>query len=256
MIILIAESKTMELREHSISSEQYNAHMPFGEKEATEIMDRINGMTAAEIASLLKISGKMAATLKKMAYEFPNKGVGLRAIEAFNGVVFKNLDYASLSNAGKKAVASDVRIISSLYGWLSPDDIIKPYRMDYTSPLSPKETPLYAYWRGEVTSQLVKALQSSGEKDILDLLPMEAAKCIDWKIVDRFAKVWKVDFKEQHGCEMRSPNAGKLKAFRGRLLRHIVENRLTTPQHVAALEDDTMMPITDYEYSDRIAFYV
>ncbi len=256
MMILIAESKTMEKREAEIKPECYEANKPVGEEEAGEIMERIKGMVISDISAALKISNNLAVNLHQMAYEFPNKGMGLRAIEAFTGVVFRKLDYRSLSEADKEWAASNVRIISSLYGWLKPKDVIKPYRMEYNASVSPNDTSLFTYWREKVTIQLIKDLQASGETQILNLLPADAAKCVDWKMVKQFAKVWKVDFKEQNGESTRSPYTEKLKALRGELLRNIIINRIANPQQIYNVENDNMLPIYDYEYQDRLAFYV
>ena len=256
MLLLIAESKTMEKQEFEISSEYYESHRPVGEKEASEIMLNIKEMSVADIASTVKVSHDMALRLRTMAYEFPDKTHGMKAIEAFTGVVFKNLDYRSLNPPDKEWATKKIRIISSLYGWLKPEDIIKPYRLDYSSPLSPAETPLNSYWRSNVTIELVRTIQASGESQILDLLPADAAKSIDWKLVKRFAKVWKVDFKELNGEAVRSPHAGKLKALRGELLRNIILNRFETAGEIADFSNETMCPIPDYEVSGRLAFYV
>lgn len=256
MIVLIAESKTMERVEREISPEIYSSNIPVGEEDAAEIMDGIRRMDLSDISLAVKISERMAADLKKMAYEFPNKSTGYRAIEAYNGVVFKNLDYNSLSMEERCRVDENVRIISSLYGWLLPGDIIKPYRLDYSSVVSPDDTSLFTFWRGKVTVQLVKALQASGETAIIDLLPADAAKCIDWKLVKRFAKVWKVDFLQQSGETVRSPHAGKLKALRGELLRNIIRENIQTPKDLTGFLNEKFLPIPDYKYSDRIAFYV
>ena len=218
MLTLIAESKTMLEQELPVSRECYEANTPAGEAFADETMARVADMDVADIATAIKISPAMAAKVVRMAYEFPNKQTGLRAIDAFTGVVFKNFDYTSLSPEEKERTATNVRIISSLYGWLRPEDIIKPYRFDFTTPVAPDDKTFAAWWKKDVTIQLVRQLKATGEKNILNLLPADAAKCIDWKLVKNFAKVWKVDFKEQDGSAVRTPHAGKLKALRGHLL--------------------------------------
>lgn len=270
MIILIAESKTMEKTEHEISSECYDSHRPFGEEEAAEIMAHIRDMAVSDLAAAIKISVDMAARLRQMAYEFPNKSMGMKAICAFTGVVFRNLDYNSLSKDDQEWAQQNVRLISSLYGWLRPEDIIKPYRLDYTSPLAPDGSPLFSFWKSDVTRQLLQALRSTGESDILDLLPADAAKCFDWKEIKKFAKVWKVDFKEHNGNSVRSPHATRLKALRGELLRSIIINRLSSPEQVATFSSDSLLPaIADESHltlsdtgggnktsQDRILFYV
>ncbi len=256
MLTLIAESKTMLDWEQSVSREQFEANTPVGEAAADEIMARVADMDVADIASAIKISPAMAAKVVRMAYEFPNKQTGLRAIDAFTGVVFKNFDYPSLSPEEKERTSEQVRIISSLYGWLRPEDIIKPYRFDFTTPLAPDDKTFATFWKKDVTIQLVKYLQANCENSILNLLPADAAKCIDWKLVKRFAKVWKVDFKEEDGAAVRTPHAGKLKALRGTLLREIITRGISAPTDLLTLETDTLLPLGTPDYPDHIAFSV
>ncbi len=256
MLTLIAESKTMLDRELPVSPEQFEANTPAGEAAADEIMARVAGMDAEDIAAAIKISPAMAAKVVRMAYEFPNKQTGLRAIDAFTGVVFKNFDFSSLSPEEKERTNQHVRIISSLYGWLRPEDIIKPYRFDFTTPLAPDDKTFAAFWKKDVTIQLVRYLQANSETSILNLLPADAAKCIDWKLVKRFAKVWKVDFKEQDGSAVRTPHAGKLKALRGTLLREIITQGIESPTQLLTLETDTLLPLATPDYPDHIAFSV
>ncbi len=239
-----------------VSPEQFAANTPAGEAAADEIMARVADMDAEDIAAAIKISPAMAAKVVRMAYEFPNKQTGLRAIDAFTGVVFKNFDYASLSPEEKERTNQHVRIISSLYGWLRPEDIIKPYRLDFTTPLAPDDKTFAAFWKKDITIQLVRYLQANCETSILNLLPADAAKCIDWKLVKRFAKVWKVDFKEQDGSAVRTPHAGKLKALRGSLLREIITKGISSPTQLLTLETDTLLPLATPDYPDHIAFSV
>lgn len=257
MIILIAESKTMKDREDPVGIELCEENRPSGENPADDIMARVATLPVSEIAELIKISLPFAVKVSRMAYEFPNKLAGLKAIEAYTGVVFKAFDYPSLSKIEKERTDSNVRIISSLYGWLRPNDIIKPYRFDFTTQIADDDKSLSTFWRKDVTVQLVKKLQDSGESEILNLLPSDAAKCIDWKLVKRFAKVWKVDFKEpKDGIGWRTPHAGKLKALRGELLRNIITEDITDASRLLTHTTDTMIPLESPDYPDHIAFCV
>ncbi|MDE7420065.1 MAG: YaaA family protein [Muribaculaceae bacterium] len=257
MLILIAESKTMDDRELPISHDIYESNKPVGEEQADVIIAHVATLNASDIAEIVKISLPMAAKVSRMAYEFPNKLLGQRAIESFTGVVFKSFDYPSLSSEEKQRASDNIRIISSLYGWLCPNDIIKPYRFDFTTPIAPDDKALYVFWRKEVTLELVRYLQERGETSILNLLPGDAAKCIDWKLVKSFAKVWKVDFKEpKDGSGWRTPNAGKLKALRGELLRDIITQDITSPTELLIHTTETMIPLGTVDYPDHIAFCV
>lgn len=241
-----------------VGREEFQSHTPLYEATASELMETLRKESAAELATTLKLSGSLAAKMRKMVYEFDYKSTGNKAIEAFTGVVFKALDYASLSDDAQGRCDNKVRIVSSLYGWLRPTDIIKPYRLDFTTRL--EEGPaagktLNAFWRMDVTKALVKRLHESPGADILNLLPADAAKCIDWKLVKRFAKVWKADFQEiREGGIMKTPTAEKLKALRGKLLRQILSEDISTVDFLKTLSSDEYVCEGTPVYPDHLRF--
>lgn len=244
--------------EREVSAGELSGATPCYETVASEIMESLKGLPLGELASMLKLSGSLAAKMQKMIYEFSYKATGISAIDAFTGVVFKALDYTSLSQKAMERCRSEVRIISSLYGWLKPADVIKPYRLDFTSRL--EEGPsagkaLNSFWRMDVTKALVRDLQERHETEILNLLPGDAAKCVDWKLVKRFAKVWKADFQECHeGGEMKTPNAERLKALRGKLLRQILEEDVRDVSSLMRLSGNDYVCEGTPVYPDHLHF--
>lgn len=256
MIVLIAESKTMAPCNAMLSSETLSSHTPVFGGMADDVMSRIATMDAADVVTATKLSAAMAGRLLEMAYEFPNKALGAEAIEAYTGVVFKALSYPTLSDGGKALCRHQARIISSLYGWLRPDDIVKPYRLEFSSPLAPSDLQMSKFWRKDCTIALVKTLREQGEQDVIDLLPADASKCIDWKLVKRFAKVWKIDFQAVgDGGTLRTPHSGCLKTLRGHLLRAILERGLTDASELLTLETDQLLPQSTPIYPDHILFH-
>lgn len=242
-MILIAESKTMASVETEVSREKFAECRPLFDGIANAIMDSLRDSTPEQLAAEAGITLRLAASLRRMIYEFPNKTTGMRAIEAFTGVVFRQLRLAEYDGAQREFLRDNVRIISSLYGWLRPDDIIKPYRFDFKSHVAPLGETLMKYWRKDVTIALAQELRAKGDTVIIDLLPSDAAKCVDWKLIKRFANVYKVDFKMYDGTDvMKTPNAGRLKELRGRLLDLIVRNGLSSPADIATLESPDFMP--------------
>ena len=218
-MILIAESKTMASAETEVSREEFAACRPLFDGIANAIMDSLRDRTPEQLAAEAGI------------------------IEAFTGVVFRQLGVAGY-DAGQRAFLQDnVRIVSSLYGWLRPDDIVKPYRFDFKSHVAPLGETLMKYWKKDVTIALAQELRAKGDTVIIDLLPSDAAKCVDWKLIKRFANVYKVDFKMYDGTDvMKTPNAGRLKELRGRLLDLIIRNGLSSPADIATLESPDFMP--------------
>lgn len=255
MISLIAESKTM-VPEVEVSAADYALHTPCGESAADQIMNNFAAMTAAEVAELTRLPLSLAAKMRGYAYEFPNKSMGQSAIRAFTGVVFKGLEFDTLSPQAADRCRSSVGIISSLYGWLLPEDIIKNYRLDFTSRLpldEGHESTAYLYQKKAVTIALVKRLKETGENELLNLLPADAAKCVDWKLVKNFAKVWKVDFTD--AATGKTPAAGRLKTLRGYLLRQILEEGIVSAQGLQSMSSDHYVCTGTPTYPDHLHFY-
>ena len=239
MLILIAESKTMTPCMAPQSNEEYAAHTPEFEAAADDIMQALHGISAQELSEKVKISFPLALKSRQMIYEFPDKSHGSKAIEAFTGVVFKALDAQSMSPCELTRLNSKVRIISSLYGWLSPDDVIKQYRLDFTTPLAPGNMKFAQYWQKAVSEALNNEVKTTGCDDILNLMPGDAERCIDTKLLAQGIKMWKVEFKEiKPGGKMATPTSNKLKTLRGKLLRQIIRENITTPAQLMELESD------------------
>ncbi len=146
----------------SVTPEQYALHRPALDTQAGSIMESLRGMNAGELAAAVKISLPMARRLVRMIYDFPDKRLGGEAIEAFTGVVFRAFGYRLLDDDARRRACGHVRIVSSLYGWLRPDDIVKPYRFDFTTALAPGGRNFAAYWREYVTGCLLDELEACG----------------------------------------------------------------------------------------------
>lgn len=241
-MILIAESKTMAAGQREVSREELVEHRPLFDGIANAIMDSLRDRSVEQLCAEAGITARLAVSLRRMIYEFPDKSLGIRADRAFTGVVFRQLQLDAYDDAQREFVDTNLRIISSLYGWLRPDDIIKPYRFDFKSHVAPLGETLMKYWKKDVTIALVRDLQARGDREIIDLLPADASKCVDWKLVKRFAKVHKVDFKTVIGPdETKTPNSGRLKELRGRLLDQVIREGVTDPAAIATLDSADYM---------------
>lgn len=227
MITLIAESKTTGNLLKEIPTEMYIKARPFFENEANQIMAYIKSMPIEEISQRLEISFPLAKKVYNMAYNFPNKNQGNPAISEFTGEVFKALDYATFNQETKNFSKKHLFIVSSLYGILKTDDIIRPYRLDYKNECAPAGGYLYNFWKTKNSTYLIKLLKETNETEILNLLPNDASKCIDWQIIKASAKIERPNFKliDANGC-LRTPNTSHLKKLRGQFLRHILNNRI------------------------------
>lgn len=253
MLILAAESKTMALP-HLLDPGVATSHTPLYEENAAYIMSHLRDIPRPQLAAELKLGEAATRQAAEWVYDFPDKRMGLPAIDAFTGVVFKALDAGSLTPEAKERASRGLRLISSLYGWLHPDDIIKPYRLDFGAKLAPGNKALNAYWKKDVTLALIRYLKENDMAEIVNMLPADASRCIDWKLVKHYARVAIPQFKTTDGNSLRTPHAGKLKRLRGEMIRDILEQGIDSADALRDLSGDNYMALGETDYPDYFTY--
>lgn len=252
MIVLIAESKSMSER---CCKPYVGCTTPQFEMVAGEIIDGLRGKGVAELSSELKLGPKNALRLYEEIYNFSAEGIGCRAIEAYTGVVFKALDAATLESEAMGRLARSVLIVSSLYGLLRPTDAVKSYRFDFGMKAAPGQKALSAFWKPLTTDALIQHLESTGETEVLNLLPKDAMKCFDWKRIRGVADVYNIQFQEYKDCsKLGTPNSDKLKQLRGRLLRHITEMNILHVEDFRSIEFSDMSLAPELSCEEELVF--
>lgn len=224
MLILLAESKAMSAL-CGEAAPTTGVTTPMFLPQAEAIMDGLRGRSAAQLAATFKMGPKNAERLYEEIYDFPNRTTGTRAIDAYTGVVFRALDASTLTPEAAERLASTVLIVSSLYGLLRPTDLIKSYRLDFGLKAAPSTTvatstspqALSAFWKTLLTDALLAHLARTGESELLNLLPADAAKCFDWARIAPHATIHIPTF-----TSGRTPHATELKRLRGSLLRQLL----------------------------------
>ncbi|MDE5976420.1 MAG: YaaA family protein [Muribaculaceae bacterium] len=236
----------MTLCQKEISDTLFSEEKPLFESSADEIAGLFAEMPVEEISERLSVSRALASRASTMFYEFPNKSTGYCALNGFTGEVFRALDIDSLPGEAISFAHDHLMIISSLYGLLLPRNIIKPYRFDFMVENPSSGTPMNKYWKLPLTVSFVKHMKKIEENEILDLLPGEASKCLDWKLIKAFAKVIKIDFKtlDSNG-NLKTPSSGKLKELRGKMLRYILENKINSLKQLSNISSHDFAPMKD-----------
>lgn len=254
MLILIAESKSMNHALHDVSASRLASHTPLWQAGADMIMSELVGLSVAEIGSRLGIGPKSAKAMADDVYDFANRATGIEAVDGFTGVVFKSFDPRSLDESARLVMNRRLRIISSLYGWLRPDDIIKPYRLDFTAKAAPGGVAMSRFWCKDVTTSLMDEIDASGVNEVVNLLPMDASKCIDWKLVKKHADVLVPNFRVQRGEQLVTPNSTLLKTLRGQLLRHIICDDLRDSNALRGLTTADLVYVSDEPQPGHLQF--
>ncbi|MDE5874808.1 MAG: YaaA family protein [Muribaculaceae bacterium] len=245
----------MTLCQKEISDSLFSEEKPLFESTADEIAGLFAEMPVEEISERLSVSRALASKAVSMFYDFPNKSTGFHALYGFTGEVFRALDIHSLTVEARKFADTHLMIISSLYGLLLPRNIIKPYRFDFMVENPSAGTPMNRYWKLPLTVAFVKYMKQLEENEILDLLPGEASKCLDWKLIKAFAKVAKIDFKtlDSNG-NLKTPSSGRLKELRGKMMRHILVNKINSLSQLYNLSSQDFAPMKDLHKPGILSF--
>lgn len=244
MLILLAESKTMSDSQKEVAPALFQQHTPQFETTADSIMSFLASLPTAEISQRLSVSLSLAAKASNYAYDFPHKLTGYKALFGYTGEAFRALDASTLSPEAVENAFSQLKFISSVYGLLNSDDIIKPYRCEFNKPITSQNKTAVDLFKQKNTIVLVNWIKEKEIKDIINLLPGDADKCIDWKIVRAFASVNKVVF--QHllpDGKLKTPIASRLKELRGKMARDILMNNISSFSELTSFESQ------DYIYS-------
>lgn len=157
-------------------------------------------------------------------------GIGIQAeptmaaIERYAGVLYRELDWPSLSAAARRRGRRDLVILSGLWGAVAPDDPIPYYRLKMGASIPPVGT-LARWWRPSLTAALRPRLRG---RVVWDLLPLEhAAAWVPAEVSYRRRLV--VRFVDAEGRTVSHWN----KLLKGALVRRLLEVPTVDPVELA-----------------------
>jgi len=132
-------------------------------KEMISLLQNYSG----DLQNLLGVKGK---ALEKAVEANKNilKAKTMPAIQRYAGVVYKGVDYSTLSSDNKKYFDNHVRIVSALFGLVSPQDKIPNYKLKIEKLNSAK------YWKKKISEKLKN-------KFVIDLLPQSHKKAVEYE---------------------------------------------------------------------------
>ena len=147
----------------------------------------------------------------------------LPAIERYEGVLYQHLDAPSLGKRARRTLDSQVRILSGLWGFVTPSELIPDYRLKMSTSL-PGLGKLSTWWREVVTEALVAERRPDCE--VWNLLPQEHAAA--WDPPTRTHELTAVFLQPGKDGALK-PVAHWNKALKGSLVAHLVSNPAVEP---------------------------
>ena len=234
MKVLLSPAKSLDFK--SQLPTEKNSFLCF-EKEAEYLNSILKRKSPKDLSDLMGISSKIADLNYERNHDwslpFNNKNAR-QAVYAFSGDVYRGLDAYSIDDDKIDFMQSTVRIISGLYGFVKPLDLIQPYRLEMGTKLSfDNNKNLYDYWRKKITNQL--NLELSENEPVLNLASNEYFKAIDTKVIK--SDVYTANFKQLKDGNYKTIAIFSKKA-RGMMARYIIENNITAMSSLKSFNYD------------------
>ncbi|WP_092214775.1 YaaA family protein [Desulfoluna spongiiphila] len=219
MITILAPAKRMEVGAPAWAGDMGG---PFYKEKTRELVEALRGVSVDEMKSLMKVSDGIAENTVASFRDFSFGVTGTPALFAYRGDAYQGIDAESLSAEAVAWADDRLRILSGLYGALSPMTGVEPYRLEMGLSL-PGFGVLSGWWKPAVTEHLESLMPSDGA--LLNLASGEYAKAVDKKVIRAKGRFVDVAFKEKKGDALKAV-AIHAKRARGAMARWIIENRI------------------------------
>lgn len=228
MLVVLSPAKTQDFE----TPAPLNTHSSIlCEREAAQLVDIMQTISAKKLAELMSISSKLAE-LNHQRYQDYDKTFytaknSKQAIYAFQGDVYQSLQAENFDQSDISFAQDHLAILSGLYGILRPLDFIQAHRLEMGTKLkNPNGATLYDFWHDKLLEALENMLASSGSRVLINLASTEYFKAVDTKNLN--AEIITIDFKEFKAGKYATVGLFAKRA-RGMMANYIIAQRITTP---------------------------
>ena len=234
MLAILSPAKTLDYE--TPLKTKLNSQPIYG-RESNQLIKTLRTFEPFEVASLMKISDKLADLNHKRYVEWRNKPAESKtrpAALAFKGDVYQGLEAQSFNDNDLKFAQRHLRILSGLYGLLRPLDVIQPYRLEMGTKLkTSKGQNLYDYWGTKLTNGLNEALKESKEGTLVNLASNEYFGAVQPELLE--GSLLNIGFKEKRNGQLKFVSFSAKKA-RGLMANFIIKERVKKPEDLKSFD--------------------
>ena len=245
MLIVISPAKKLDF-DNLAPVKDYS--QPLFLKKAKLLINDLKKCKPEEISKLMGLSENLTKLNieRYKTFKTPfNLKNSKQAIYAFRGDTYVGLDADTMKAKQVKYAQDHLRILSGLYGLVSPLDLIQPYRLEMGTKFSCQGSAnLHKFWNETVTSKVNELLALEKKKVLINLASKEYFSAIDLKKLD--GEVITPVFKEKKDDDFKIVSFFAKKA-RGMMSRYIIDNEITDPKKLLAFDRD------NYKYNKKLS---
>ncbi len=241
MLILISPAKNQDFKSPLPVHLQniVTCSLPYFQDEVQELVRIMKWQNAADLQKMMAISEKLAEQNVARYGEFSSEYTAANskaALFAFNGEVYRGLDANGFDAKDITYAQEHLRILSGLYGFLRPLDLMQPYRLEMGIPLkNNKGGNLYQFWQDKLTNFLNTELSIFKKPYLINLASEEYSKAINFNQVQ--ANVIHVQFKEFKDNQYKIIGTLAKKA-RGEMTKYIIKNKIMNPSKIKLFNEN------------------
>jgi cytoplasmic iron level regulating protein YaaA (DUF328/UPF0246 family) len=236
MIITLSPSKGQDFDTPAFSA-QFTLPQQLDQSEILIAAAKPNDVEA--IRSLMKVSENIGKLTVERFQQFNTPFTldnAKQALFAFKGDVYSAIEVENYSTDELKFAQQHLRILSGLYGYLRPLDLIQAYRLEMKTRLAnPRGANLYAFWDQRITDLLNQDLARQTEPTLINLASNEYFKSIKLKNLE--GRFLNINFKETKDGKTRVI-AIFAKRARGMMANWIVRNKIERSEALKSFDVD------------------
>ena len=209
-------------------------------EESERLVERMQQLNASRLATLMKLSPALSELNAERYARFHHPETPQRqAMLAFKGDTYKDIPLERYSEQDFIEAQRTVRILSGLYGWLRPLDLIAPHRLEMGTRLETERgANLYAFWGSKIRRALREELDAAPKEShvLVHCASAEYFKALEPKALD--VRIIQPIFKEQREDGEFKTIALYAKRARGMMADFIVRGRLQDPEAIRGFDRD------------------
>lgn len=202
------------------------------------IIQNLQNLTEAEVKALYKISDKQVDQVKNHIQTL-DKAEGYPALSMYNGLAYRQISVDTEDSVQTTYLDKHLRILSALYGPIKPSAIIRPYRLDFNTPIKINGQNLRKLWG--------KSFNDSFEKGetILNLASQEFSIMLDQN------RYYWIDFDFYEYDSSKTSHLKKhatiSKKGRGKMVDFLAKNQ------ISSLETVKQFNIDGYQFDENLS---
>ena len=244
MILLLSPAKTLDFSETELT----NHSTPRLLADSEKLVSILKKKSARSLKKLMSVSDAIAElnVERFQSFETPFKlNNAKQAVLAFKGDVYSGLQAETFDADDFDFAQTHLRILSGLYGLLTPLDLMQPYRLEMGTRLRQgRKKNLYEFWDKKITELINEDLKNSGNDIVLNLASKEYFHAVKPNLLD--GKLLHVHFKELRNGTYKVIGFNAKKA-RGAMARQIIKNKITTVENIKPLDVD------GYQFNEKLS---